>query len=141
MMAQPAFNRNVFFVLALLAPVLFGCGSMQTRSESKIVPITTFQQVAGKWEGLSKRMPDMRDHAQVVLTINERGHFNFISDRGSSLLLGTGALTILNGQASGTSGSGTGILTLHEKAGASVLVLDAALNDGHHYYVEMTKMK
>jgi hypothetical protein len=31
-------------------------------------------------------MPDMQDHAQVVLTINERGHFNFISDRGSGFL-------------------------------------------------------
>ena len=32
-------------------------------------------------------------------------------------------------------------MTLHDKAGTSVLVLEAALNDGHHYYVEMTKMK
>jgi len=134
-------NRIVFCALALFAVVLSGCGTTHSRSESKIIPITTFKQVAGKWEGLSKRMPDMRDHAQVVLTINERGHFNFISDRGSGILLGTGSLTILNGQASGTSGSGTGTLTLHEAGGAPVLVLDAALNDGHHYYVEMTQMK
>lgn len=139
LMAQPSTNALLLFTLALCAAVVFGCA--HTRSESKIVPITTFKQVAGKWEGLSKRLPDMRDHAQVVLTINERGHFNFISDRGSGLLLGTGTLTIVNGQASGTSGSGTGTLTLHEEAGASLLVLDAALNDGHHYYVEMTRMK
>jgi hypothetical protein len=131
----------MILTLALCAAVVFGCGTMHTRSESKIVPITTFKQVAGKWQGLSKRMPDMRDHAQVLMVINERGHFNFISDRGSGLLLGTGTLTLLNGQASGSSGSGTGTLTLHEKAGASMLVLDAALNDGHHYYVEMTPMK
>lgn len=131
----------VVVALALSAAVLFGCGSVHRQSASKFVPITTFKQVAGKWEGLSKRMPDMQDHAQVVLTINERGHFNFISDRGSGLLLGTGTLTIVNGQASGSSGSGTGTLTLHEKSGASILVLDAALNDGHHYYVEMTPMR
>lgn len=75
-------------------------------TESKIVPITTFNQIEGKWQGLSKRMPDMRDHAQVVVTINERGHFNFISDRGDGLLLGTGTPTILNGQAMGTTSSG-----------------------------------
>ena len=132
----------MILTLALCAAVVFGCGTMHTRSESKIVPITTFTQVAGKWEGLSKRMPDMRDHAQVVMIINENGHFNFISDRiGSGVLLGTGMLTILNGQVSGTSGSGTGTMTLHDKAGTSVLVLEAALNDGNHYYVEMTKMK
>ena len=89
-MAQLAVNRipmvNVMkalmiFTLALCAAVVFGCGTMHTRSESKIVPITTFTQVAGKWEGLSKRMPDMRDHAQVLMIINENGHFNFISDQ------------------------------------------------------------
>jgi len=149
-MAQLAFNRTpmvnvmkglMILTLALCAAVVFGCGTMHTRSESKIVSITTFKQVAGKWEGLSKRMPDMRNHAQVVMIINENGHFNFISDRGSGILLGTGMLTILNGQVSGTSGSGTGTMTLHDRAGTSVLVLDAALNDGNHYYVEMTRMK
>ena len=133
--------KVLIFTLALVAAVVFGCGTMQPRSESKIVPITTFTQVAGKWEGLSKRMPDMRDHAQVVMLINERGHFNFISDRGSSILLGTGTLTIQNGQVSGASGSGTGTMTLHNNAGTSVLVLEAALNDGNHYFVEMTQMK
>ena len=131
------------FTLALLAAIVFGCGTMHARSESKIIPITTFNQIEGKWEGLSKRMPDMRDHAQVLMVINERGHFNFISDEGSGsgVFLGTGALTILNGQVSGTSGRGTGTITLHNNAGTSVLVLEAALTDGHHYYVEMTRMK
>ena len=87
-------------------------------------------------------MPDMRDHAQVLMIINENGHFNFISDQGSGwgsgsgLFLGTGTLTILNGQVSGTSARGTGTMTLHDKVGTSVLVLEAALNDGNHYYVE-----
>jgi hypothetical protein len=131
----------MIFQLIFIAALAFGCGNMHTRSESKIVPIITFKQVAGKWEGLSRRMPDMRAHAQLVVVINDRGHFNFISDQRSGLLLGTGTLTIMNGQATGTTSSGIGTLTLHEKGGASVLVLEAALNDGNHYYVEMTQMK
>ena len=126
------------FTLALLAAIVFGCGMMRT--ESKIVPITTFNQIEGKWQGLSKRMPDMREHAQVIVTINDRGHFNFISDRGDGLLLGTGSLTILNGQAMGTTSSGAGTLTLHDKGGHAVLVLEATLNDGHHYFLEMKPM-
>jgi hypothetical protein len=90
---------------------------------------------------LSKRMPDMRDHAQVVVIINEKGHFNFISDRGTGFLLGTGTLTILDGKVFGKTGSGTGTFTLHDKAGNLVLMLEAALKDGHHYYLEMTPMK
>jgi hypothetical protein len=130
------------FTLGLLAAAVFGCGTMHARSESKIVPITTFKQVTGTWEGLSRRMTDMRRHAQVVVIINEKGHFNFVSDRGTGLLLGTGTLTILNdGQVLGTSDSGSGTFTLHDTAGHSVLVLEAALNDGNHYYLEMTQMK
>ena len=140
-MVKLAFNSTCVFTLAFCAAIIFGCGTPHTRSESKVVPITTFKQVAGKWEGLSKRLPDMRDHAEVLVTINENGHFNFISDRGTGLLLGTGTLTILDGRAMGSTSSGTGTLTLHDKAGKAVLILEAALNDGNHYYIEMMPIK
>ena len=131
----------MFFTLGSLAAFVFGCGTLQSQPGLTIIPISTFEQVAGKWEGLSKRLPDMRDHAQVVVIINEKGHFNFISDRGTGLLLGTGTLTILDGKVFGKTGSGTGTFTLHDKAGNRMLVLEAALNDGNHYYLEMTPMK
>jgi hypothetical protein len=127
--------------LGWLAATIFGCGALQSQPASRVIPISTFEQVAGKWEGLSKRMPDMRDHAQVIVIITEKGHVNFVSDRGTGLLLGTGALTILDGKMFGKTGSGTGTFTLHDKAGNFVLVLEAALNDGNHYYLEMTSMK
>ncbi len=120
---------------------LIGCGTSLSRPGLTIIPISTFDQVAGKWEGLSKRMPDMRDHARVVVIISENGHINFISDRGTRLLLGTGTLTILKGKVFGKTGGGTGTFTLHDKAGNRVLVLEAARNDGNHFYLEMTPMK
>jgi len=86
-------------------------------------------------------MPDMRDDAQVLVIISKNGHVNCISDRGTGVLLGTGTLTILEGKVFGKTGSGTGTFTLHDKAGNLVLVLEAALNDGNHYYLEMTPMK
>jgi hypothetical protein len=55
--------------------------------------------------------------------------------------LGTGTLTILDGRAHGKTGSGTGTVTLHKKAGKSVLVVEVSLNDGHHYYIEMTPLR
>lgn len=131
----------MLFTLGWFAVFVFGCGTLQARSGSTIIPISTFEQVAGKWEGLSKHMPDMRNHAQVLVIINEKGHFNFVSDRETGILLGTGTLTILDGKVFGKSGSGTGTFTLHDKGGNFVLVLEAALNDGNHYYLEMTRMK
>ena len=80
-------------------------------------------------------MPDMRDHAQVLLTARAQGRFNLFTDRGADLLLETGTLTILDGRALAKSPHGPGIFTLHEKAGALVLLGEVTLNDGHHYYL------
>src|SRR5215831_8448473 len=125
----------VFATLGWVAIFAFGCGWSQAWSRPTIVPIATVQQIAGKWKGLSKRVPDLWDRAQVTVSIKEKGHCNFVSDRGTGLLLGTGTLTILDGHVVGTSGSDTSTVTLHDKAGRSVLVVEAALNDGNHDYL------
>jgi hypothetical protein len=129
------------FTLGWLVATFFGCGVLQSQPASKIVPISGFDQVAGKWEGLSKRVPDMRDLAWVILIISENGRFHFASNRATELLLGTGTLAIQDGKVFGKTGSGTGTFTLHDKAGKPVLVVEAALDDGHHYYLEMTPIR
>jgi RpiB/LacA/LacB family sugar-phosphate isomerase len=127
--------------LGWLAAIFFGCGGLQSQPVSRIVPISSFDQVAGKWEGLSKRMPDMRDHAWVILIISEKGFFHFASNRATGLLLGTGTLHIHDGEVFGKTGTGSGTFTLHDKAGKPVLVVEAALNDGNHYYLELTSIR
>jgi len=72
-------------VLGWLTTTIFGCSAPQIPTGSPFVPITTLEQIVGKWEGLSKRIPDMRNHAQVLLTISDTGRFNFVSDRGNDL--------------------------------------------------------
>ena len=129
------------FTLGWLAAIFFGCGLLQSQPGSKIVPISRFDQVASNWEGLSKRMPDMRDHAWVILVIRENGHFHFASNRATGLLLGTGTLHIHDGEVFGKTGNGSATFTLHDKAGKRVLVVEAVLNDGNHYYLEMTPIK
>jgi len=130
-----------FLVLGWLATTIFACGGSQTLLGAPRVPISSLEQIAGKWEGLSKRMPDMRDHAWVILIISEKGHFNFVSNRGTDLLLGTGPLRISDGRVFGESSAGSGTFTLHEKDGHLVLVVEAALKDGYHYYLETTAVK
>jgi hypothetical protein len=127
--------------LGWLAAIFFGCGGLQSQPVSRIVPISGFDQVAGKWEGLSKRVPDMRDHAWVILIISEKGFFHFASNRATGLLLGTGTLHIHDGEVFGKTGTGSGTFTLHDKADKPVLVVEAALNDGIHYYLEMTPIR
>ena len=130
-------NGWKFFILGWLMAVLFGCSAMQTQPASKIIAVSRFDQIAGKWEGLSKRVPDMHRHAWVVLLISDRGTFNFVSDRGTDLLLGTGTLHIQDGQVFATSHHGTGMFTLHDRAGKATLIVEVALRDDHHYFVEI----
>ena len=127
-----------FLIVGGLAITIMGCQSLPSSPASKIVPISGFDKIAGEWEGLSKRVPDMRDHARVILIIREKGYFNFVSNRATGLLLGTGDLHIQDGHAFGKTDSGTGTFTLHDRAGKRVLVIDAVLNDGNHYFIEMT---
>ena len=141
MLVKRLTNACMLITVAWLATTVFGCETLIYHSPPRIVPISSINQVTGTWQGLSKRVPDMRDDAWVTLMIGERGHFNFISNRETGYLLGTGSLTILDGRAHGATGRGTGTLTLHDKAGSPLLVVEVSLNDGHHYYIEMSRLK
>jgi len=132
-------NAWMFLTLVWIMAISLGCGVLQDRPETPLVPISSFDQVAGTWEGVSKRLPDMRDDAWVILIISEKGSFKFASNRETELLLETGTLTILEGRVFAKTDTGVGTFTLHDKGGNLVLVVEASLNDGHHYYLEMTQ--
>ena len=131
------------FTLGWFAATIVSCGVLQSQSHpsSKIIPISGFEKIAGKWEGLSKRVPDMRDDARVLLIVSEKGRFNFVSDRETDFHLGTGTLNIQDGRAIAKSSAGTGILTFHDQAGNPVLVVEVALKDNNHYFLEMTPFR
>ncbi|GJL64734.1 MAG: hypothetical protein NPIRA04_33880 [Nitrospirales bacterium] len=137
-MKEPT-NVRMFLALAWMMAISLGCGALQDRPETPLVPISSFGQVAGTWKGVSKRLPDMRNDAWIILIISEKGFFNFASNRGMELLLGTGTLTILDGRVHAKTDTGIGTFTLHDQVGNLVLVVEASLNDGHHYYLEMTR--
>jgi hypothetical protein len=125
-----------------LAATSIGCGALSSQPASKIVPIAGFDKIAGEWEGMSKSVLNMRDHAWVALIISQSGHFNFVSDRATGLMLGTGTLSIEDGIVFGKGSAGTGMFTLHDQAGKSVLVADVALlSDGKHYVIAMVPIK
>jgi hypothetical protein len=106
-----------------------------------IIPIASLDRIAGEWEGMSRIVPDMRDDGSVLLTISKEGRFNFISDRGTELLLGTGSLTIVDETVVAKGKQGSALLTLHHNERGPVLVIQAALSNGHHYYIEMVSRK
>jgi hypothetical protein len=131
----------VLITLLWLAATIFACGASRSSPGLNIIPVVSLDRIAGEWEGVSRTVPDMRDDAAVILIIRKEGRFNFISDRGTELLLGTGTLTIVDQSVVAKGQQGTALLTLHDKERGPVLVVQAALSNGHHYYIEMVSRK
>ena len=52
-----------------------------------------------------------------------------------------GLVGMQDGKVFGTTDSGPSTFTLHDKDGEPVLILEAVLNDGSHYYFEMTPIR
>lgn len=132
-------NAWILVTLGWLAAIFLGCGASHSHPGSTIVPISSFDKVAGKWEGLSKHVPDMKKHAWVVLNVEDNGTFTFVSNEGKKILLGAGTLTPIKGHLFGKTYKGSGTFTFHNRSGKEILVVDVALNDGNHYYLELTR--
>jgi hypothetical protein len=134
-------NACLVIIVSSLAVAGIGCAASRTSPGLKIVPVASLATVAGHWQGLSKRLPDMRDDAWVLLMIREDGFFKFAGNRETDIVLGIGTLTIRDGTVVVTGTQGSGTLTLHDKGGDSVLVIQATLKDGRHLYMEMTRVR
>jgi hypothetical protein len=141
MMKQRLTTGCMLITLLWLAATVIGCGVSRSSPGLKIIPVVSFDRIAGEWEGVSRIVPEMRDDAAVMLIIRKEGLFNFVSDRGTELLLGTGTLTIVDQTVVAKGQQGTALLTLHDKERGPVLVVQAALSNGHHYYIEMVERK
>jgi hypothetical protein len=83
----------------------------------------------------------MQTHAWVLLDIGDKGTFTVVSNRGTAILLGAGSLTPIEGQLFGKTSMGSGTFTLHKRGDQQMLVIEVALNDGNHYYLEMTRVR
>jgi hypothetical protein len=138
---RPLKTGCVVITLLWLAATVVGCGVSRSPSDLKIIPVVSLDRIAGKWEGVSHTVPQMRDDAAVMLIIREKGSFHFISNRGTELLLGSGTLTTLDGMVVAKSPQGAALLTLHDNERGPVLVVQAALTNGRHYYIEMAWRK
>ncbi len=102
------------------------------------VPISDIKQVVGKWEGVSKSVPDMRDDAEVLLIIDDNGTFQFVGSRMTDMIVGAGTLMLQDGKLVGTTARLSATLTLHGREGQSVLVVEVTRKDGKRFYGELT---
>jgi hypothetical protein len=134
---------SLLLTIAGVTAGLIGCREHQPRRQPSMapVPISDMKQVAGKWEGVSKRVPDMRDDSEVLLIIDDNGTFEFVGSRMTDMIVGAGRLMLRDGKLVGTTARLSATLTLHDREGTSVLIVEATHNDGSRYYGKLTPEK
>jgi hypothetical protein len=105
------------------------------------IPISEIKRVAGKWEGVRKSVPTMRDDAEVILIIQDNGTFEFVGNRGNDILVGAGTLVLQNGKLTARTVRLDATMSLHDRGGKSVLVVDAIWKDGNRYRAELSPLQ
>jgi hypothetical protein len=135
--------RSLSLLLIVLATALGSCTGTPAKEQPALVlvPISDFKSVAGKWEGMAKKGPDMQDEAWIILTIQENGTFTFSGVRETGLLAGAAALTLQDGRLASHTERRNAVFTLYEKNGHPVLVAEATGKDGQWRQAELTRAK
>jgi hypothetical protein len=137
-------RRAARFVLSSLLPPAFGiliaCSSLGPPDSPtwKVVPVTDFTAVAGKWEGLMTRHPRPRKDDWVSVTIQEDGTYEFASYRMTGVFSGKGRLSLTDGRLTTQSERGTATCTLHRANGQRMLRAVGVTKDGLEYSADLT---
>ena len=116
-----------------------GCETAAPRQQSnwKRVTVTDPSQVAGKWEGLLRRVPPVRTDPVTVM-IAPDGRFRFISVRTLGLLSGDGNLTVSDGHLTATTEKESATLTLYEAENQRMLTVKGQSTDGLEFEADLT---
>jgi hypothetical protein len=114
--------------------------SPKEQAALEMVPVTDPSQVAGKWEGLLRRVPPSRTDG-VTLIILPDGRYRFTSARTIGILRGEGTFTVEDGRLTSTGERGTMDVTLLEGEGRRMLRATGQSSDGLGFVAEVTPVK
>lgn len=128
--------------ICVLGMVFSGCagGHPQNDPSWTFVPITDVRMVAGEWEGTVKKEGRVLPEGAVQLSINVNGTYNFIGQRISDVVLGSGFLEIRDGRLSGDTDRRIATFALYDHKGKALLVVDStARQTGEQYHGELSR--
>jgi hypothetical protein len=123
--------------------ITYGC---ETAERSKPlqwvqVPIADVSDVAGKWDGLMRRVPPDRRDDWVTVSIASDGRYQFTSLRTIGVFSGHGEFVVNEGKLKATSERGTIEATLYEAGAQRMLKAKARTADGMEYTAEVKPVK
>jgi len=142
--------RRSFFFLVIGIPIAalvfsLGCAGVSSQPSPPQTPvaITEVKTVAGKWEGLLKRVPPARQDDWVEVTIQETGSDTgigeFASYRTAGVFGGKRPLKLTDGKLTSEGERGTATFTLYESSSGLELRLHADMKDGLKYNASLSR--
>ncbi|HTY80905.1 MAG TPA: hypothetical protein VMI34_23985 [Candidatus Bathyarchaeia archaeon] len=110
-------------ILVVLAVTIAACTSAAPQPPATTIPITSFQMVAGKWEGTVTGIPSKsKDEGDwIEVTIGQDGAYDFGVYRTIGMFGGKGQFVLKDGKMTSQSPRGTAEWTLTDRGGKQYL--------------------
>ena len=129
--------------LMMCLSMSYGCQSIEQPKQPQWiqVPISDLPSVAGKWDGLMRRIPHERRDDWVTVTIAPDGRYEFSSLRTIGVFTGHGVFGLDDGKLRSKSERGEVEAALYEGGAQRMLRAKGRAADGTEYTAEVKPVK
>jgi hypothetical protein len=136
-------GRWTLLNLIICLAVTYGCRAVDRSDQPQWmqVPVDHVSTVAGKWDGLMRRMPPERRDDWVTVTIAPDGRYEFSSLRTIGVFTGHGVFGLNEGKLVSKSERGTVEAVLYEAGSQRMLRAKGRAADGTEYTAEVKPVK
>ncbi len=140
---QITFRWSLATVALACLATSYGCETAERSKPPQWVqfPITDVSEVAGKWDGLMRRIPPDRRDDWVTVAIGPDGKYEFSSLRTIGVFSGHGEFALNEGRLVSKSEGGTVEAVLYQDGTHRMLKAKGRAADGTEYTVEVKPAK
>ena len=139
--SSPRWSMVLLALVCLVAS--HGCQTPERSEPTQwvLVPIADVADIAGKWDGLMRRIPPDRRDDWVTVAIAPDGRYEFSSLRTIGIFTGHGEFALNDGKLFSKSERGTVEAALYHAGGQRMLKAKGRAADGTEYTAEVKPAK
>jgi len=129
-------------LIVVVAVTIAGCTSAPPPPPATTVPITSFQMVAGKWQGTVVGLSGSKDEGDSIeVTIGEDGSYDFGMFRTIGMFGGKGQFGLKDGKLTSQSQRGNAEYTLSERGGRQYLRGEGLFENNKTVTADLTRKR
>lgn len=140
---QISFRWSIAVLALFCLAMSNGCETIERTEQAQwvSVPVTDVSTVAGRWEGVMRRMPPERRDDWVTVNIASDGRYQFTSLRTIGVFSGHGEFALNEGRLKASSERGNIEAELYEAGAQRMLKAKGRAADGTEYTAEVKPAK